>query len=49
MELMEIIFEYKLEIDEEGYISIELKILVDLIGYGLNFGRKEKDIFNWIL
>ena len=49
MELMEIIFEYKPEIDEEGYISIESKILVDLIGYGLNFGRKEKDIPNWIL
>ena len=49
MELMEIIFEYKPEIDQEGYISIESKILVDLIGYGLNFGRKEKDIPNWIL
>lgn len=49
MELMEIIFEYKPEIDQERYISIESKILVDLIGYGLNFGRKEKDIPNWIL
>lgn len=30
-------------------VSIRSKILVDLIGNGLKFGNKEKDIPNWIL
>ena len=49
IELIERIFEYKSEINDSGYISIKSKILVDLIGYGLNFGNQEKDIPNWIL
>ena len=49
IEVIERIFDCKSEINEAGYISIESKILVDLIADGLNFGKKEKDIPNWIL
>lgn len=49
IEVIERIFDCKSEINEAGYISIESKILVDLIRDGLNFGKTEKDIPNWIL
>jgi len=47
--VIERIFDCKWEINEAGYISIESKILVNLIADGLNFGNQEKDIPNWIL
>ncbi len=47
--VIERIFGCKPEINEAGYISIESKILFDLIADGLNFGKTEKNIPNWIL
>ncbi|MEM1170278.1 MAG: GDP-mannose 4,6-dehydratase [Cyanobacteria bacterium P01_H01_bin.35] len=47
--IIERIFGCKSEINEAEDISIESKILVDLIGDGFNFGNTEKDIPNWIL
>lgn len=47
--LIERIFDCNSEINEAGYISIESKILVDLIGDSFSFGKTEKDIPNWIL
>ncbi|NEQ36461.1 MAG: NAD-dependent epimerase/dehydratase family protein [Okeania sp. SIO3I5] len=49
IEVIERIFDCKSQINEAGYISIESKILVDLIADSLNFGNQEKDIPNWIL
>ncbi|NET77888.1 NAD-dependent epimerase/dehydratase family protein [Okeania hirsuta] len=49
IEVVERIFECQCEIKIEGSISIRSKILVDLIGEGLNFGNKEKEISNWVL
>ena len=49
IEVIERIFDLKSEINEAGYISIESKILIDLIGDGFKFWKKEKDIPNWVL
>ncbi|MEB3343775.1 MAG: GDP-mannose 4,6-dehydratase [Okeania sp.] len=48
-EVIERIFDFQPEINESGDVTIESKIIVDLIADGFNFGRKEKDIPNWIL
>lgn len=49
IEVVERIFDCQYEIKIEGYISVKSKILVDLIAEGLNFGKIEKNIPNWIL
>ncbi|NEQ72164.1 MAG: NAD-dependent epimerase/dehydratase family protein [Okeania sp. SIO2C9] len=49
IEVVERIFECQCEIKIEGSISIRSKIMVDLIAEGLNFGKTEKNIPNWIL
>ena len=49
IEIVERIFDCQCEIKVEGSISVKSKILVDLIAEGLNFGKTEKNIPNWIL
>nr|WP_293120628.1 GDP-mannose 4,6-dehydratase [Okeania sp. SIO1I7] len=49
IEIVERIFDCQCETKVEGSISIKSKILIDFIGEGLNFGKTEKDIPNWIL
>ena len=49
IEVVERIFDCQCEIKVEGAISIKSKIMVDLIAEGLNFGKTEKEIPNWIL
>nr|WP_293073211.1 GDP-mannose 4,6-dehydratase [Okeania sp. SIO3B5] len=49
IEVVERIFDCQCEIKIEGSISVKSKILVDLIAEGLNFGKTEKEIPNWVL